>query len=211
MVLMIPSGPGDLEAHLRAPEGELRGAAILCHPHPVYGGTMDNRVVYRAAKSAAKAGFAALRFNFRGVGKSAGRYDQGLGEKEDVAAVIDWIERKHPEKPLALLGYSFGAWVGLQVGRLDHRIRAMIGIGLPLDLYDFEFLLDYPNPSLYIVGTRDEFCSEGNLDRLARQLPPSSRIKRIQDADHFFSRHIEEVETLIYEFLGGLPADRIML
>lgn len=211
MVLMIPSVVGDLEAHLRKPEGELRGAAVLCHPHPVYGGTMDNRVVYRAAKSAAKAGFAALRFNFRGAGKSAGQYDQGLGEKEDVATVIDWIEREYSEKPLALLGYSFGAWVGLQVGCLDRRIRSMIGIGLPLDLYDFEFLLDYPNPALYIVGTRDEFCSGGNLERLARRLPPSSRIQRIQDADHFFSRHIEEVETLIYEFLKELPADRVML
>jgi len=210
MVFTISTGSFELESHLCEPEDLPSGAVILCHPHPLYGGTMDNRVVYRAAKAAAKAGFAALRFNFRGVGKSTGHYDQGLGEKEDVAAAIDWIEGRYPGKPLAVLGYSFGAWVGLQVGCGDPRIRALVGIGLPLDMYNFEFLLDCPDPSLYIVGTRDEFCSPMNLENLIRRLPFVSRVHRIQGADHFFSENVEDVERLVEQFFRGLLPDQAM-
>ncbi len=210
MYFTIPNGSFELESHLREPEDVPEGAVILCHPHPVYGGTMNNRVIYRAAKAAAKAGFAALRFNFRGVGKSTGHYDQGLGEKEDVAAAIDWVEDRFPGKPLAVLGYSFGAWVGLQVGCLDPRIRAIVGIGLPLDMYNFEFLLDFQNPSLYIVGNRDEFCSPMNLENLIRRLPFASRVHRVQGADHFFSEQVEEVERLIEQFFRGLLPDQAM-
>jgi alpha/beta superfamily hydrolase len=210
MTLIIPAGSVEIESHLGEPEGEAQGGAVLCHPHPVYGGTMDNRVVYRAAKAAAKAGFAALRFNFRGVGKSTGRYDHGLGEMEDVAAAIDWMEKQYPDKPLAVLGYSFGAWVGLKVGCSDPRIRAIVGIGLPLDLYDFEYLVYYSNPSLYIVGAQDEFCSPVNLQNMIRRLPPASRIHRLPDADHFFSGQVEEVEVLIEQFLRGLQPDQTM-
>ena len=208
MYLTIPAGSFELESHLREPEDEPAGAVVLCHPHPVYGGTMDNRVVYRAAKAAARGGFAALRFNFRGVGRSTGRYDQGLGEKEDVAAAINWLEARFPGKPLAVLGYSFGAWVGLQVGCLDPRIRAIAGIGLPLDMYNFDFLVDYPNPSLYIFATRDEFCSPMNLESLIRRLPFISKVHRIQGADHFFSEQVEEVEKLIEKFFRGLLPDQ---
>jgi len=205
MFLTIPAGNVELKAHLRLPEGAARGAVVLCHPHPVYGGTMDNRVVYRAAKSAARAGFAALRFNFRGAGGSTGRYDQGLGEQQDVAAAIDRMETECPQKPLYVLGYSFGAWVGLQVGRRDPRVRGLVGIGLPLNLYSFDYLVDYPGPSLYIIGTRDEFCSRENLESLSLRLHPLSRIERIQDADHFFSGQVEEVELLIEDFFRRLP------
>lgn len=210
MYLTIPAGSVELESHLREPESESEGALILCHPHPIYGGTMDNRVVYRAAKAAVRAGFAALRFNFRGVGKSTGRFDQGLGEKEDVAAAINWMEARYPGKPLVVLGYSFGAWVGLQVGCLDPRIRAIVGIGLPLDMYSFDYLIDYSNPSLYIIGTQDEFCSPVNQENLIRRLPFGSKIHRIQGADHFFSEQVEEVEELIEIFLGGLFPGRAM-
>jgi len=207
MVLNISAGNVELQSHLREPEKELRGSVVLCHPHPVYGGTMDNRVIYRAAKSAARAGFAALRFNFRGVGKSTGQYDHGLGEQEDVVAAIDWIERKYPQKPLVVLGYSFGAWVGLQVGCRDPRIRALVGIGLPLNLYDFDYLVDYSNPALYIIGTRDEFCSQKNLDKLDPRLLPLSKVERIHDADHFFSGQVEKLEIFIERFFKELSCD----
>ena len=94
---LIPAGSVQLEAQLREPKGELRGAVVVCHPHPVYGGTMDNHIVYRSAKAAAEAGFAALRFNFRGVGRSTGQFDQGIGEREDAAAAIRWLENRYPE------------------------------------------------------------------------------------------------------------------
>jgi uncharacterized protein len=208
MVLIIPAGSVQLEAQLREPEGVLRGAAIVCHPHPVYGGTMDNRVVYRAAKAVLRVGFAALRFNFRGVGKSSGQYDYGVGEKEDVAAAADWVEQKYPGMPLSLIGYSFGAWVGLQVGCSDPRISAVIGLGLPLDTSDLSFLSECSKPALYIVGTQDEFCSPENLEDLERSLPRTSTIHRIKDADHFFTSQIETVENLIESFFQNLNLER---
>ena len=113
----------ELEAILREPEVRpLLGAAVLCHPHPVYGGTMDNRVVYRAGKAVMEAGLAALRFNFRGVGASTGSYDHGEGEKDDASAAIDYLSAKYSGLPLVLVGFSFGAWVGLQAGCQDPRI-----------------------------------------------------------------------------------------
>ena len=204
---MIPAGPVQLEANLREPDGSPLGAVVVCHPHPVYGGTMDNRIVYRAAKAAAAAGFAALRFNFRGAGQSTGLFDQGIGEKEDVSAVIRWLEGKYPGLPMALVGYSFGAWVGLQAAHSDPRVGAMIGLGIPLDLYDMEFLIENPKPALYIVGTRDEFCSQANLDRFARRLRPSSFVHQIDEADHFFSNQADIVQGLIYDFFLQLQLD----
>ena len=204
MSFMIPAGPVQLEAQLREPKQGLRGAVAVCHPHPVYGGTMDNRVVYRASKAAVEAGYAALRFNFRGAGRSTGQFDQGLGEREDATAAIYWLENRYPALDLAVIGYSFGAWVGLDAGYSAPRIKALVGLGLPLNLYDFAFLISNPKPALYLVGTNDEFCSQENLNRFASRLPSTSSLHRIEGTDHFFAGHIEEVQMLITEFLGGL-------
>jgi alpha/beta superfamily hydrolase len=201
---MIPAEAVQLEANLREPENPPRGAVVVCHPHPVYGGTMDNRVVYRAAKAAVAAGFAALRFNFRSVGQSTGQFDQGIGEKEDVVAAIRWMEKKYPVLPLALIGYSFGAWVGLQVGCLDPRIKAMTGIGIPLDSYDFDFLYANRKPALLIVGSQDQFCSQGSYSALAHRLPETSQVYTINGADHFFSDDVDEVQHLIADFFSDL-------
>src|SRR5512145_1365614 len=205
MTFMITADGIQIEANLREPKTSLRGAAILCHPHPVYGGTMDNRIVYRAAKAAAAAGFAALRFNFRGVGRSPGSYDQGLGEKEDVVGAIAWMQSRYPGLPLALIGYSFGAWVALQVGISDARIMAMIGIAPPLDLYAMEFLALNVKPSLFLVGTQDEFCSMESIQQLQPRLPAASSMRILEGADHFFSDRTDDVETLISGFLMKLP------
>lgn len=181
---------------------------MVCHPHPVYGGTMDNRVVYRAAKAAAAAGFAALRFNFRGVGQSTGSFDHGLGEKEDVIAAIRWMGIKYPDLPLALIGYSFGAWVGLQVGCGEPRVMALVGLGLPLDLYSMDFLAENSKPSLYIVGTRDEFCSRESLMQLGSRLPATSYLQIIEGADHFFSEQTDAIERSIFDFFDTLSPER---
>jgi hypothetical protein len=200
MSFMIPAEDIQLEANLREPKDTPRGGVVVCHPHPVYGGTMDNRIVYRAAKAAAAAGFAALRFNFRGVGQSTGSFDHGVGEKEDVIAAVRWMDNRYSKLPLALIGYSFGAWVGLQVGCQEPRIMALVGIGLPLDLYSMDFLAENSKPSLYIAGTEDEFCSRENLIRFGSRLPATSSLHRIEGADHFFSEQTEAVEALIFEF-----------
>ena len=181
-----------------------RGAAVVCHPHPVFGGTMDNRVVYRAAKAAAGAGFAALRFNFRGAGQSTGQFDEGIGEREDAIAAIAWLANRYPALNLAMIGYSFGAWVGLEAGYSVPRVQALVGLGLPLDKYDLEYLTSCSKPALYIVGTNDEFCSKENLDRFAERLPPTAALHRIDGSDHFFTGHIEAVERLISGFFQNL-------
>ena len=208
---MIPAESVNLEANLREPDNRPRGAVVVCHPHPVYGGTMDNRIVYRAAKAVSAAGFAALRINFRGVGKSTGQFDQGIGEKEDATAAIRWLKGRYPELPLALIGYSFGAWVGLQAAHTDPDVVAMVGLGLPLNLYDLEFLTRSPKPALYIVGTRDEFCSQENLDQFERRLPSSASVRRIENADHFFSEQADIVQSLISDFFLRLEPRNIPL
>jgi hypothetical protein len=204
MTFVISAGGVQLEAQLREPKTNLRGAVVVCHPHPVYGGTMDNRVVYRASKAAAEAGFAALRFNFRGAGRSTGQFDQGLGEREDAAAAIRWLGERYAELDLGIMGYSFGAWVGLDAGHAIPRIKALVGLGLPLDMYNFEFLLSNSKPALYIVGTRDDFCSKDNLDRFASRLPATSSLQRIEGSDHFFNGHVEDVQKLVMEFFQNL-------
>jgi len=200
-----------LEAVLRQPgHKSLRGASVLCHPHPVYGGTMNNRVVFRAGKAAIDSGLAALRFNFRGVGASTGEFENGVGEQQDVAAAIDWLKGKFPDLPLVLIGFSFGAWVGLQVADKDPRIVATVGLGLPLNHYDFEFLTEYVNPALYIIGTADEFCPREKMEHLSRRLPPFSEVRWIEGADHFFGSHIDKVQNVISDFLRELPLDKIV-
>ncbi len=205
--LFIPSRSIQLEAILREPRGQpTRGCAVICHPHPMYGGTMDNRVVFRIAKAAVEAGIAALRFNFRGVGASSGSFDEGVGEQDDVRSVIDWLQARFTGLPLALAGFSFGSWVGLEAACRDARVRILVGLGLPLNIYNFDFLAENPRPALFIVGSEDEFCDPARLDRLERRLPPSSVVKRIGGADHFFKNQLDEVQLLVREFfLRTLP------
>ena len=206
MSFFIPARSVKLEATLREPRSRPpRAAVVICHPHPAYGGTLDNRVVYRTAKAATEAGLVALRFNFRGAGASTGSFDEGVGEKDDVRAAIDWLENKYPRLPLSLAGFSFGAWVGLQVGCEDPRIAAMIGLGLPLNYYDFDFLFENPKPALIIMGTQDEFCAAEKLDRLERRLPANSPLCRIKNAGHFLERDLDSVQDLITGFLEQIP------
>ncbi len=201
-MLRIDAGAVTLEAALGEPRGtKLRGAAVLCHPHPKYGGTMHNRVVYRAGKAAMEAGLAALRFNFRGVEGSTGEYDEGVGEKDDVTAALDWLERKYAGLPLTLIGFSFGAWVGLQVGAADPRVRLLVGLGLPVSAYDFGFLAGNLKPTLIVCGTRDEFCPRPLMEPLTRRLSPSSLVTWIDGADHFFTAHIDALQDRIAGFL----------
>jgi len=205
MTFMIPTRQVELEAVLREPHRRpLRGAAVVCHPHPAWGGTMDNRVVYRAAKAANEAGLAALRFNFRGVGKSTGAYDEGDGERRDAAAAVDWLSARHPGVPLVVIGFSFGSWVGLDVGSRDPRVLALVGLGLPLNYYDFEFLVENGKPALYLVSTNDEFCPRDRGDRLARRLPSTSTFRWVEAEDHFFAGQIETMQAQIREFLSAL-------
>jgi hypothetical protein len=146
---------------------------------------------------------AALRFNFRGVGRSTGSYDEGDGERLDAAAAADWLFDRYPGIPLVMIGFSFGSWVGLDVGSRDPRVRALIGLGLPLNYYDFEFLVENEKPALYLVSTNDEFCPRDRGDRLAGRLPAAATFRWIDATDHFFGGRLEAMQECIVEFLSA--------
>lgn len=203
--LFIPIAHGQLEAILKeARTSPALGVALVLHPHPLGGGTMHNKVVFRAAAALNDAGLTTLRINFRGVGKSTGEHDEGLAELEDVRAGLSYLAKTYPGKPVTLCGFSFGAWVGLQVGMLDDRVRNMISIGTPLDKYDFGFLEACSKPILFVHGNRDEFGSvprlQGLVDKI-RQHNASVELHVIKDSGHFFEGHLEELKQAITEWV----------
>jgi len=178
-----------------------RLAALVCHPHPLYGGTMHNKVVFRAAKAAAHAGLPALRFNFRGVGKSTGSYGHGIGEVEDVRAALDFLSVRFPAVPVCLIGFSFGASVGLRVGATDPRVAVLVGLGVPVAVMNFDFLLGVLKPKLIVQGTFDQFGPRAHVEAFYNSLAEPKQIHWIQNADHFFTGKLEEVQGVISDFL----------
>ena len=175
----------------------------MLHPHPLGGGTMHNKVVFRAASALNDAGLITLRINFRGVGQSTGKHDEGRGELEDVRAGLQYLAEAYPGKPVTLCGFSFGARVGLEVGMLDDQVRNMISIGTPLDKYDFSFLAACPKPILFIHGDRDEFGSVSRLQDLVDQIKQHNanvELHLIRDSGHFFEGHLDELKQAITDW-----------
>jgi uncharacterized protein len=202
--LFIPVEHGRLEAILKEPGAkQSRGAVLVLHPHPLGGGTMHNKVVFRAAAALNDAGFVVLRINFRGVGQSTGHHDEGRGEREDVRAGLDYLSTNYPEQQITLCGFSFGARVGLEVGMNDDRVKRMIAIGAPVDKYDFSFLEQCRKPILFVHGEHDEY---GNVDRL-RDLVEHVRsntdaeLRVIKGAGHFFDDQLDELKRVITEWV----------
>lgn len=197
------AGPaGQLEAQLWTSRVENPAfAALVCHPHPLYGGTMHNKVVYQTAKAIHQLGAPVLRFNFRGAGMSAGEHDRGVGERDDVRAALDYLAAEFPGKPVVLAGFSFGSYVGLRVGCEDARVTRLIALGLPVDNVDASFLRGCGKPKLFIQGGNDQFGSRANLEALFASLPEPKRLVFIGGADHFFEGHLEELAPVIHEWL----------
>src|SRR5215469_4751611 len=152
-------GPaGRLEAVLWTPLGGPPAmAALVCHPHPLFGGTLHNKVVYQAAKALDSLGIPVLRFNFRGAGLSEGPHDRGLGEREDVRTALNFLAKEFPLTPLLLAGFSFGCWVGLRVGCEYQRVAKLVGIGAPVNDSDFSYLQSCAKPKLFVQGSNDQF------------------------------------------------------
>jgi alpha/beta superfamily hydrolase len=215
--LFIPAPHGRLEALLKEPHADdVRGVALVLHPHPLGGGTMHNKVVFRAAAALNDAGLVTLRINFRGVGQSSGIHDDGYGERDDVRVGLDYLAENYPAKEITLCGFSFGARVGLEVGMSDVRAVRLISIGTPVDKYDFSFLEQCRKPILFVHGEHDEY---GNVDRLrelvarvAEHAPAELRV--IKGAGHFFDNQLDELKTVITEWASGsnsiwsAPAER---
>jgi len=167
--------------------------AVVCHPHPLGGGTLHNKVVFRAARGLEAANVATLRFNFRGVGASAGRHEDGEGEQQDVQTAIDWSLRKHPGKKLLVGGFSFGAWVAARAACELPIVDAIFLIGTPINKYDFGFLRHCEKPMLFLHGSQDEHGDAAKLETLVQQVRNAESIV-FTGADHFFTKQLDAVE-----------------
>ena len=200
--LFVPASHGQLEAILKEPANDVRGVALVCHPHPLGQGTMHNKVVYRAAAGLIEAGLVALRFNFRGVGDSTGEHDDGNGEKNDVKDALDYLTENYPNQPITLAGFSFGSRVGTEVALDDERIVRLVSIGTPVDKYDFSFLKQCRKPILFVHGDTDEFGSVESLNSLVAQVAENTatRLVVFENCGHFFDKHLEELKNTIRDW-----------
>lgn len=200
--LEIPASHGKLEAILKEPTGEARGAALVCHPHPLGGGTMHNKVAYRAAAGLYEAGLVTLRFNFRGVGASTGEHDDGGGEKQDVTDALDYLSENYADKEITLAGFSFGSRVGSEVALSDERIVRLISIGTPVDKYDFAYLKQWRKPILFVHGDSDEFGKLENLRALYNSVAENTDAKLVtfENCGHFFDKHLNELKDAIRDW-----------
>lgn len=210
--MKIPVSHGWLEAAVKEPDEAPRGAAVVCHPHPIHGGTMHTKAVYRAAQGLNEAGLVALRFNFRGVGTSTGSHEEGIGEKDDVRAALDWLEQTYPSLPLVVGGFSFGSMVGLSVAAEDERVVGLLGLGLPVEReeYDYTFLADVGRPVLVVQGEHDEFGSAAAVAEYLRPLGPHITLVRIPGTDHFFTDRLDELRESVRGYYASGPGSRLL-
>lgn len=193
-------GPvGRLEAILWTPTAGVRSpiAAVVCHPHPLFGGTMHNKVIYQTAKTLDALGIPVLRFNFRGAGLSAGEHDRGRGERDDVQSALDFLSREFPAVPLLVAGFSFGSWVGLQVGCENPRVSHLIGLGIPVNNTDFSFLSRCQKPKLFVHGRNDEHGDIEKVRTLVASLPGENHLVVVEGADHFFAGKLDYFSAAI--------------
>ena len=219
MLREIPGPAGTLEALLDEPavarginpdglvesgraEGALRAAVVFAHPHPQYGGTMHTKVVYQTAKALARIGCSVLRFNFRGAGRSDGAFDEGRGERDDFRAALDFMHDRYPGAPLWAGGMSFGSWVALTTGAEDARVRALIGIALPVDRYDFSLVAGSDQPKFFIHGERDEICPLKQVREFYARAREPKELVVIDAADHLFDGKVGEVADAVEDLLG---------
>jgi alpha/beta superfamily hydrolase len=199
--LFIAGPAGRLEALLNAGAPGATHAALVCHPHPLFGGTLHNKVVFHAMKALNSFGFPVLRFNFRGTGMSEGEHARGVGEVEDVRAALNWL-RSEFALPVIFAGFSFGAAVGARAAYADDRVSALIALGLPVvpvedRTYDFEFLRACTKPKLFVSGSRDQFGPAEKLEALVRTFSDPKKLVRIEAGDHFFEGRLREMREAI--------------
>jgi alpha/beta superfamily hydrolase len=209
--LLIPVPHGQLEAIVKETASETTaGAALVLHPLPTAGGTMHNKVVFRAAAALNEAGLLTLRINFRGVGQSTGEFDQGRGELEDARAGLKYLVDNHPSLPLTVCGFSFGARVGTELGMSDDRVQYLISLGTPVNKYSFSFLKDCRKPILFIHGEFDEFGGLARLQDLVDELKgrTDAQLIIIPGADHFFEGQLKEVKRAILDWVTARLSER---
>ena len=205
------------EVNFNGPEGRLEGryypsnrpnapVALLLHPHPQHGGTMNNKIVYSMYQIFTKHGFSSLRFNFRGVGHSQGQFDNGQGELSDAASALDWMQSQNPNTSSCwIAGFSFGAWVAMQLMMRRPEIQGFISVAPPASIYDFSFLAPCPASGMIIHGNKDDIIPQSSVDKLAQKLQKQKNItidyRSIEGSDHFFNNHLDTLNGHIEEYL----------
>ena len=198
--LFIPASHGQLEAILKEPSEPRKGVALVCHPHPLGGGTMHNKVVFRAAAGLVDAGLTTLRFNFSGVGASTGVHNDVEGGVEDVTDALAYLKAEFPDDTIVLAGFSFGSRTGMQVGMADERVKCLISIGTPVEKYqDFDFLTKVKKPILFVHGDKDEFCTVAGLRSITDQIP-QAEVVIFENCGHFFDEHLNDLRDVIREW-----------
>ena len=217
--LFLPGPSGRLEALLNAGNDNATHAAVVCHPHPLFGGTLHNKVVFHTMKALNSFGYPVLRFNFRGTGLSEGEHDYGNGEVDDVRAALDWMDAEF-HSPLIFAGFSFGAAIGLRAACSDDRVRALAAVGAPVApvaaeseqprVYTFDFLRQCQKPKLFVSGARDQFGPREKLEALVSSLAEPKKLVLIAGADHFFEGRLRElreaVEAWVKQAVGSQPS-----
>lgn len=205
------------EIMFNGPEGRIEGryhhsekvnppVALVLHPHPEHGGTMNNKVVYNTFHRFVDNGFSVLRINFRGVGRSQGKFDHGVGELTDAASALDWLQLQNPiSNEIWIAGFSFGAWIALQLLMRRPELQGFIAISPPVNKYDFSFLSPCPARGLIIQGNQDSIVSEESVsnfvDKVSKQKNADLTYNMINDADHFFRTKINELNQSIDEYI----------
>lgn len=210
MQVTINGPDGPLEGLLDEPDdtsagrdgGGIRAAVVFGHPHPQHGGTMHTKAVFQGAKGLVRIGCAVLRFNFRGVGRSAGEHDHGRGEQDDVRAALDALRAGFPGLPVLLGGFSFGSVMALRVGVRDPRARSLVALGFPANvLKSTGFLSESTKPRLFVQGEADRFGDASAISALVETLPEPRRLVVVPGADHFFTGHLEAVDAAISDWV----------
>jgi len=201
--LFLAGPQGRLEALLwTSPVADPPLVAVVCHPHPLFDGTMHNKVVFQAAKALHQFGIPVLRFNFRGVGLSEGVHDKGRGEQDDVRAALDYLAAEFSVLSILVAGFSFGSVVGLRVGCADARVAELIALGLPVNDSDIGFLRACPKPKLILQGGNDKFGSRKNIESVFATMSQPKRLVIVEGADHFFTGRLEKVGAAITDWLA---------
>ena len=201
----LPGPAGRLEALLNQGRPDAKYAALVCHPHPLYGGTVHNKVVYRAMKALNSFGLPVLRFNFRGAGLSEGEHDRGHGEVHDVRVALNWLGSEY-HLPIIFCGFSFGAATGLRAACPDPRVVGLISLGTPVAaegrVYTYQFLQDCARPKLFASGALDQYSPQDKLREVVAAAHEPKELLFIEGADHFFEGHLPELQHAIQSWVG---------
>ncbi len=197
---LLDGAAGKIEALLEEPEtGPAREVCLVCHPHPLYGGTMHNKVVYRMARGLRRSGSIVLRFNFRGVGRSQGAHAHGEGELEDARMLMDWLRSRYPGLPHSVAGFSFGSRVALRLGCALPGTRRVIAVGLPTRSNSLDYLKTCATPKIFIQSTNDEHGPRTELESLYRDFAEPKQTYWVDSADHFFVNGPDALEETLYQ------------